>query len=216
MIFEQIVTAGDRTYSYLVGDESSKKAAVVDPAYSPEEVIARAAEQGLEIVYLINTHGHGDHTNGNPHVLSHTKAELVTGPGGGGDLEPADGGTLSLGVVELRFLHTPGHTPDGICILATEAGETPRLCTGDTLFVGKVGGTGFGDDARQEYDALHGKVMKLADETEVWPGHNYGVAPSSTVAHERETNPFLLRETFEEFADLKRNWDAYKLEHGIK
>jgi len=216
MIFEQIVTAGDRTYAYLIGDESSKKAAVVDPAYSPEDVLARSGELGLEVVYLINTHGHGDHTNGNSHVLSHTKAELVTGPGGSGDVTPADGESLSLGEVDLTFLHTPGHTSDGVCILATAEGVTPKLCTGDTLFVGKVGGTGFGSDAREEYDAIHDKIMKLADETEIWPGHNYGVAPSSTVEHERETNPFILRGSFDDFVDLKRNWEQYKIEHGIK
>jgi glyoxylase-like metal-dependent hydrolase (beta-lactamase superfamily II) len=58
--------------------------------------------------------------------------------------------------------------------------------------------------------------MILSDDTEVWPGHDYGVAPSSTIANERETNPFLLRETFEDFVDLKRNWAAYKAEHGVK
>jgi glyoxylase-like metal-dependent hydrolase (beta-lactamase superfamily II) len=82
--------------------------------------------------------------------------------------------------------------------------------------VGKVGGTDYGPGAREEYDSLHSKLMTLPDETEVWPGHDYGVAPNSTIGHEKQTNPFILRETFEEFVDLKRNWLEYKREHGIQ
>ena len=86
--------------------------------------------------------------------------------------------------------------------------------TGDTLFVGKVGGTDFGKGARQEYDSLK-KLMKLDDDIEVYPGHNFGVKPSSTIGHERTTNPFILTHSFESFVELKQNWLAYKKEHGI-
>jgi glyoxylase-like metal-dependent hydrolase (beta-lactamase superfamily II) len=208
MIFEQIRTGGDRNFAYLVGDEKTKQAAVVDPSNDPALVLERAEENGLEVKLLINTHGHYDHSDGNSHVQSKTDAELVAGGA-------ADGETFSLGDVELKVIHTPGHTSDGICILASEPGETPKLMTGDTLFVGKVGGTGYGDDARAEYDSIHQKLMTLPVETEVWPGHDYGVAPSSTIGNEKKTNPFILREGFEDFVDLKRNWLAYKREHGI-
>ena len=208
MIFEQIRTGGDRNFAYLVGDGKTKRAAVVDPSNDPELVLARAEEHGLEVAYLVNTHGHYDHTDGNSLVQSLTNAQLVAGGA-------ADGETFSLGEVELKIIHTPGHTTDGICILASAPGETAKLMTGDTLFVGKVGGTGYGDDAREEYDSLHQKLMTLPDETEVWPGHDYGVVPSSTIGNEKATNPFILRESFEDFVDLKRNWLAYKREHGI-
>ncbi len=212
MIFEQIVTAGDRCFSYLIGDEQTKAAAVIDPAYSPELVLERAAASGLEVKYLVNTHGHPDHTNGNGHVLAGTSAGLLAWGNGVSE----DGQIVEMGEVSMKFIHTPGHTEDGICILVTAPGETPRLCTGDTLFVGKVGGTGLGDDARQEYEALHESVMTLPGETEVWPGHDYGTAPTSTIANEIATNPFLLCDSLEGFIDLKANWDAYKKEHGIK
>jgi hydroxyacylglutathione hydrolase len=208
MIFEQILIGGDRNYAYLVGDETTKKAAVADPAYHPEKMLARAAELGLEVVYLINTHGHPDHTSGNDHILSETKAELISG-------KVKDGAVYSLGKVELKVIRTPGHTTDSVCVLATAAGEVGQLITGDTLFVGKVGGTGFGADAEAEYESLHKKLMVLPPDTEVWPGHNYGVAPSSTIGNELKTNPFIMRESFEAFVDLKRNWAAYKEEHGI-
>jgi glyoxylase-like metal-dependent hydrolase (beta-lactamase superfamily II) len=90
------------------------------------------------------------------------------------------------------------------------------LITGDTLFVGKVGGTDLGPGARAEYESLFGKLLKLNEDVEVWPGHDYGVRPSSTIGEERRENPFLLCGSFEEFVDLKRNWTQYKREHGIK
>ena len=100
--------------------------------------------------------------------------------------------------------------------LETRTPEEPgKLITGDTLFVGKVGGTDYGEEARREYESLHRKLLTLPAETEVWPGHDVGVAPSSTIGHERRTNPFLLRRSFDEFVELKCSWLEYKREHGI-
>ena len=79
----------------------------------------------------------------------------------------------------------------------------------------KVGGTGLGADARAEYESLHEVIAKLPDDTEVWPGHDVGVDPSSTVGREKETNPFYLQPDIDSFVDLKRNWAEYKREHGI-
>ena len=210
MIFEQIRVGGDRNFAYLIGDEKSGQAALVDPAHRPALVVERVEELGLKVTHLINTHGHGDHIGGNPYVLRNTEAMLVEHAG------TEDGERFTLGAVEITIIHTPGHTPDSLCVLAKEEGETARLVTGDTLFVGKVGGTGLGEDARQEYDSLHGKLMTLPEDTEVWPGHDYGKAPSSTIGHEKATNPFLLQGSFEEFVDLKRNWAEYKRKHNIK
>ena len=212
MIFEQIPVVGDRNFAYLIGDEETKQAAVVDPAFKPTKVLERAATGDLEIAYLINTHDHYDHADGNDVVLARTNARLLAGGKGG----VADGEKVSLGKVELTIIHTPGHSTDSICVLVTEPGKPGKLITGDTLFVGKVGGTGFGDDARAEYDSLRKKLMVLPENTDVWPGHDVGVAPSSTIGHEMRTNPFLLCETFEDFVNLKRNWLEYKKKHGIE
>lgn len=209
MIFEQIRVGGDRNFAYLIGNAETHRAAVIDPAYSPELVLERAAAHELSVRFLINTHSHFDHAGGNEYTLSHTDATLVTNE------TNADGEELVLGALTLRVMHTPGHTGDSICVLAAEPGTPSKLVTGDTLFVGKVGGTDFGSGARAEYESLHKKLLVLPPETEVWPGHDYGVAPSSTIGHEIETNPFLLREDFVAFVDLKRNWLAYKEEHGI-
>jgi len=213
MIFEQIRAGGDRNFGYLIGDEKTKEAAVIDPSSAPE-VFPRAAEKhGLKIVYIIGTHGHGDHTGGIPFLKKATGAKVVmyTSSPGNADVRVADGDVLEIGNLELKVVHTPGHTSDSICILVGD-----KLVTGDTLFVGKIGGTHTEEAAEIEYNSLFSKLMKLDDAIEVYPGHDYGVAPTSSIGHERETNPFLLRKEFKDFMWLKDNWAAYKLEHGIK
>ncbi len=213
MIFEQIAVGGDRNFAYLVGDDETRRAAVVDPAFNPELVLERASAHGLDIVYLLNTHAHYDHAGGNEVVLARTAAEWVMRPRS--QDEPPAPRTLSLGRLTLELLPTPGHTPDSVCIHVQEPGSPGKLITGDTLFVGKVGGTDYEAGARAEYDSLHRVLLALPDETEVWPGHDVGVRPHSTIGDERRTNPFLLRKSFEEFVELKRGWLAYKKAHGI-
>ena len=213
MIVHQIQTGGDRNFAYLVGDESTRRGAVIDPSYTPGAVVQAAQESGLTIVRAFCTHDHHDHTNGN------AEFERLTGirPLLFGDADPEtgrtveDGASFALGELTIRIVHTPGHTADSICLHIGDA-----LFTGDTLFVGKVGGTGLGDDAKAEYESLHQKLLTLPGETRVFPGHDVGVAPESTLRHERETNPFLLRPDYESFVELKRNWAAYKKEHGIE
>lgn len=213
MIFRQLRAGGDRNFSYLIGDEATKEAAIIDPGSPPRAEMDALREYNLTLVYIINTHDHFDHTGGNGELKRETSARIAMHERANSsrDIGLRDGDTLELGSTELRIIHTPGHTPDSICVLA--GGE---LVSGDTLFVGKVGGTGFGRDARDEYESLHEKLMILPEDTRVWPGHDYGVRPSSTIGEEKRENPFILRETFEDFVDLKRNWAEYKREHGIK
>jgi hydroxyacylglutathione hydrolase len=209
---KQFRLGGDRNFGYLVADEATRKAAVIDPSFAPQVVIDFARENGYEIAYVFDTHDHYDHTNGDAAIERATgKRPLLFGdrdPESG--LVVSDGARLPLGNLEVKIIHTPGHTEDSMCIWVGDA-----VFTGDTLFVGKVGGTDFGAGARAEYHSLHQKLGSLPGDTRVFPGHDYGVAPQSTIAHERQTNPFLLQPDFEAFVHLKRNWAAYKKEHGI-
>ena len=212
MIFEQLRAGGDRNFTYLIADEASGEAAVIDPGFAVDDILGLLDRHGLTLKYVINTHDHIDHTLGNAKMRIQTGAQIAMHENSRSyrDVELRDGDTLMLGEVPLRIIHTPGHTADGICI---HAGN--ELVTGDTLFVGKVGGTGFSHDAREEYDSLHDKLMILPPETRVWPGHDYGVRPTSTIGDELRENPFLLRDSFDSFVELKKNWLAYKKEHGI-
>ena len=209
---EQFRTGGDRNFGYLCVDDETGTAFAVDPSNSPGMLAGFAAGKRWNVLYAFSTHGHQDHCNGNVEFerLTGTRVLLF------GDRCPltgtqvADGAEFPLGTSCFSIFHTPGHTDDSMCILAGDA-----LFTGDTLFVGKVGGTWSDDDARQEYRSLHDRLTSLPEGTSVYPGHDYGLSPVSTVGHEKRTNPFLLQPDVESFIDLKRNWAAYKKAHGI-
>jgi glyoxylase-like metal-dependent hydrolase (beta-lactamase superfamily II) len=212
MIFHQIDAGGDRNFAYLVGDRDGGSGALIDPPPNANRYQKLVDQHQLGIEYVIVTHGHGDHTWGVSEAVERFdcktvahKSMLLTL-----DLPVDDGDIITLGELELEIIHTPGHSEDAICVLCGD-----KLITGDTLFVGKVGGTDLGEGARKEWDSLH-KLMKLDSGIEVWPGHDFGDAPSSTIGHELKNNPFLLRKTFEDFVELKANWVQYKKEHGIK
>ena len=209
---KQFHTGGDRNLGYLAADPMTEEAAVIDPSYDPEAIVRFAREKGYRIIYAFCTHDHPDHTNGNERFerltgvrpLLYKEKDRRTGK------IVEDGSIFPLGSLPIRIIHTPGHTPDSICILIGDA-----LFTGDTLFVGKVGGTDYGTGAQAEYASLHDRILTLPPETRVFPGHDVGISPESTIGREREKNPFLVRADFSSFLWLKKNWQTYKRKHGI-
>lgn len=212
MVFEQIRIGGDRNFAYLVGDEQAGQAASVDVGCNPQTIVERLDELGLTLKYIIGTHSHCDHIDGHEELKNLVGGEIVMHESVSGvDKAVADGETLEVGRVKMQVIHCPGHSPDSIALLVD--GKT--LISGDELFVGKIGGTRTPEQARTQYDSLHAKLLTLADDVAVYPGHDYGTQPTSTIGRERQTNPFLQRETFEDFLWLKDNWAQYKREHGI-
>ena len=211
MRIEQLLLSKMDTFCYIVGDEQSKTCALIDPAFDTDRVLEAAGRAGLKVTHIINTHGHSDHCAGNDAVKSATGARLMIHSadaaklgkllhstfsrilGGKGSPAPdvalEDGDTIEIGSTRLSVLHTPGHTPGSICLY------TPgHVFTGDTLFVQAVGRTDLpGGSAARLIDSVHRKIYSLPGDTVVWPGHHYGPTPSSTVAVEKETNPFTLK-----------------------
>lgn len=213
-IFEQIRIGGDRNFAYLLGDRAARVAAVIDPAFQPRLALERAHAQGLAITHILNTHGHGDHVSGNAELKRLTGARVAAWRGAPRqpDVPLDDGATLPIGAYELRVLHVPGHCEDHLLF---HLPDQKVAITGDLLFVGKIGGTSSESDARVEYDSLRRVLAELPAETTIWPGHDYGCRPSSTLALERLTNPFLLARDIGEFLKLKRDWAGFKAEHGL-
>jgi hydroxyacylglutathione hydrolase len=215
LVFEQIRSGGDRNFGYLLGDRDAKLGVLVDPSFSPGTFVTRAREQGLTITHVLNTHGHADHTNGNTQTLMLTRARLAAHPAAGSkpSVPLADGQVLTIGDLRLQCFHVPGHCDDHIALFESSYG---LLMTGDLLFVGKVGGTPDDAAAELEWHSLQRLVQAVPDSATIWPGHDYGPRPSSTMALERATNPFLRCESLAEFLQMKANWPAFKKQHGLK
>lgn len=211
MIVKQIQTGKDRNFTYIVADEEMRVAAVIDPGADAEKIAKQAELLNVTITHIINTHGHGDHTGANQELKAMTGATIFGNNPEIADTVVDDDHAISVGTLKLSVIHTPGHTEDSICISVQD-----HLFTGDTLFVGKIGGTRTEAQAKAEYYSLHEKIMKLPDDTRVWPGHDYGVQPQSTIGHERTTNPFIMQPDFVAFLHLKNNWAEYKKAHGIQ
>ena len=212
MLFEQIDAGGDRNFSYLIADEAANLCAVVDPGYDTSKLEARVQALGLNVTHILNTHTHHDHVAGNDvfhkgdvKLAAYKEAQINP------DIKLDHNDEIQVGNVTIKALFTPGHYLDSMCFLAED-----KLITGDTLFVGCIGGTGFrGSSAEKQFHSLFEIILKLDDHIEVYPGHDYGDRPVSTIGDERTKNPFLLRTNFDDFTWLKEHWEAYKAEHGI-
>ena len=219
MYFKQFYLACLAHASYLIGSDG--EAAVVDPQRDVDEYIAEAAANDLKIKYVIETHLHADFVSGHHEIAARTGAQIIFGAKAGVAFEHRavrEGDEIRMGDVVLRFIETPGHTPEGICILITSPGEPQKLLTGDTLFIGDVGrpdlagGKGYTPQMMAEmmYDSLHGKLLKLPDDTEVYPAHgagsmcgrNMSKETSSTIGEQRKFNYALKPMSKEEFVTM--------------
>jgi hydroxyacylglutathione hydrolase len=189
-----------KNFSYLVSDGTSGSAALIDPGFDVARVLSEAKGRGLTVDYVFCTHSHSDHCSGIKEVRRSTKAKIIAHASSSisKDIPVVDGSKISIGNIEALIIHTPGHTRDSICILMGNA-----LFTGDTLFVGECGRTDIaGGDSSAMYDSLFQKILSLADDVEVYPGHDYGDRPSSTIGYERENNYTLKPRSREEFMDF--------------
>ena len=195
-------------FMYLIGDPGTRQALVVDPAWDVPALLDIARQDDYELVGALITHYHPDHVGGDlwgvqvegvtrlleehpvPLYVNKHEAEglkLVTGVSDSDMHKTDDGETLTLGEVEIRFLHTPGHTPGSQCFLLGD-----RLVAGDTLFVQGCGRVDLpGGDPEQMYYSLTQKLAKLPVQTVLYPGHHYGPTETSTIEKELKSNHYL-------------------------
>lgn len=191
--------------TYLVACEEARVAALIDPLRDHlERYLAVLAYRRLELVAAIDTHTHADHRTGCFDLKALTGAPVVmhrAAPAPRVDRHVDDGDTLALGTLALRFLATPGHTPDGMCVLADG-----HVFTGDTLLIRGTGRADFpGGDAGAQYDSIVGKLFALPDDTVVLPAHDYRGNTRSTIGEERRANPRLAGKSRAEYVVLMRN-----------
>lgn len=215
MFFRQLATR-EATLSYLFGCGSCHVGVAVDPVTGDEDwFIAEAARQDVKITHVIDTHVHADHYSGGRVLAEKTGAAYCLHEANAGRVKFAfeplkDGQRIDVGNVFIEVLHTPGHTPDSVCLLVTDKrrmGEQPAepwfVVTGDTLFVGAVGRPDLAGQetemAGQIYDSLHSKLLTLPNEIEIYAGHVAGSVcgagisgkPASTIGFEKRWNPML-------------------------
>ena len=220
MIFRQIPHDDLGCASYLVGDDGAGVAAVVDPKFEIDEYLELARYMGVSIEHILETHNHADHVSGHGKLAAATGAtiHIHRDAGAGFEHEPFDDGwQLALGDVRIVAIHTPGHRPEhtAFALVDTARGDEPwALLTGDSLFVNDVARPDLAIDreegAQALFTSLHERILSLAPETEIWPGHLGGslcggpgmdLKISSTLAFERAHNPLLQLEDEGEFVE---------------
>src|SRR6185436_18761946 len=201
MIFRQLYDANTSTYTYLIGDDASRQAALIDPVREQlERDLKLLGELQLELRYVLDTHVHADHVTAAGALRERTGAQTVGGPGGAAcsDVKAREGDTLRLGALEIRVLDTPGHTADSLSFVIGD-----RVFTGDALLIRGTGRTDFQNgDAGALYDAITQKLFHLPDATRVYPGHDYRGHSESRIGEEKLYNPRLAGKSRAEFIEL--------------
>ena len=215
LMFQRYFDPGLAQASYLLACDRTRDAIIIDPRRDVDIYVAAAAQSNLRIVAAIETHIHADFLSG-ARELARLGVATLAGPGASLKFparEMTHNEEMTVGDLALRFLHTPGHTPEHISIVATHPGEATRVFTGDTLFVGAVGRPDLLGDALmrhlagQLYESLFHTLLALADNVEVHPGHGagslcgagIGSEPYSTIGRERRFNPLLAHANREQF-----------------
>ena len=206
----QTVTGSFQVNTYLVSCPETGEGFLVDPGGDAEKIKKMVRDRGIRVKYILNTHGHADHILANrelkqalsaqvcmhrddadffckPEIKKISFKELGLTASGEVDIKLSDGDLLRVGNLEIRVIHTPGHSPGSVCYLVNG-----NLFTGDTLFVGDVGRSDLtGGSFETLLQSLKEKIIVLPGETTVWPGHNYGETPTSSLSWEMKENPYI-------------------------
>ncbi|QRK10739.1 MBL fold metallo-hydrolase [Archangium violaceum] len=217
MLFRQLFDAETWTYTYLIADEATREAALIDPVLEQvDRDLQLLTELGLKLTLVLETHVHADHITGAGQLRERTGARVAASPAGAPcvDLQVKDGEELAVGGLRIQVIATPGHTDDSLSFLVGN-----KLFTGDALLIRACGRADFQNgNAGQLYDSITGRLFTLPDETEVYPGHDYAGLMMSTIGEEKRHNPRLAgksREAFIEFMNNRKLAPPKKLDIAV-
>ena len=193
----QVAVGPMQNFSYIVEDESTHEAIIIDPSWDLDKIIQIVEEQNLNPKYLVNTHWHDDHTRGNEELAKELSLKIVQHSASDlkNDMTVSDGDSIKFGCSELVVYHTPGHSKDSICLVGDG-----KIFSGDTLFVGNCGRIDLpGGSSRELYHSLFDVISNLDDSLIMYPGHDYGSTPTSTIGNEKMTNTVMQKISEEDF-----------------
>ncbi|WP_268541955.1 hydroxyacylglutathione hydrolase family protein [Candidatus Nitrosotenuis cloacae] len=200
MIVHQVPVGNMQNFTYVVEDEDTSEALLIDPSWDLDEINRIIEKNGLKIKYIVNTHHHFDHTIGNDAMAKQTGAKIVQYKTSEikHDVDVSEGDKIKFGNSELAVIHTPGHSKDSMCLVGDG-----KIFSGDTLFVGTCGRVDLpGGDARELYNSLVNVLRKMDDSLVMYPGHNYGPTPTSTLGAQKKMNFVMQPRSEQEFLEI--------------
>ena len=196
----QIEVGNMQNFTYILEDEDTDDAIVLDPSWDIEEIQKVIEKNNLKVKYIVNTHHHFDHTIGNEALVKITDAKIIQHNASTlkNDIIVSNGDKIKFGNSELTVFHTPGHSKDSICLVGDK-----KIFSGDTLFVGNCGRVDLpGGSAKELYHSLFDVICKMDEKLVLYPGHNYGRLPSSSIGKEKKTSFVLQPRTEQEFLEF--------------
>lgn len=200
MKVHQIEVGNMANFTYILEDEETSDAILLDPSWNLDEIQNLITRYGLKIKYIVNTHHHFDHTLGNKVMAKSTGAKIMQHEAStlDHDITLVDGQKITFGNSELTVFHTPGHSQDSICLVGDG-----KIFSGDTLFVGNCGRVDLpGGSAKELYHSLFDVLYNLDENLVLYSGHNYGSSPTSTLSKEKKSNFVLQKRTEQEFVEV--------------
>lgn len=210
MIFKQLFDSQSSTYTYLISSGQGREALIIDPVIeNVAEYINVLKELDLKLVKVIDTHIHADHVTGASKLKDITKCSTIMGdhtPAESVEIKVKDDEYINLDNIKIRAMYTPGHTSDSYSFLMNNC-----LFSGDTLLINGTGRTDFQNgNAKDSYNSIFNKLLKLPEETLLYPAHDYKNEKVSTIGKEKKQNPRLQVNSVDEYVDIMNNLDLKK------
>jgi len=210
MIFKQLFDTKSSTYTYFISSGKGRESLIIDPVLdNVNEYIKLLEELDLKLVKVIDTHIHADHVTGAAKLKDITKCTTIMGdhtPADSVEVKVKDDEYINLDDIKIRAMYTPGHTSDSYCFLMNNC-----LFSGDTLLINDTGITDFQNgNAKDSYNSIFNKLLKLPEETLLYPAHDYKGEKVSTIGKEKKQNPRLQVKGVDEYIEIMNNLDLKK------